>query len=85
MLDGIRLFRHDILIVLSQADLTAREFSTLVEHDPQWQSITSAPAVNFHTVEGADHTFSQPAWREEVAQLTIDWVKARSGRAAPTA
>jgi hypothetical protein len=81
----MRLFQHDILIVLSQADLTAREFSTLVEHDPQWQSVTSAPAVSFYTVQGADHTFSQPAWREEVAQLTVDWVKKHSGQAVPPA
>ena len=85
MLDGLRLFQHDVLIVLSQADLTAREFSTLVEHDAQWQSVTSAPSVSFYTVQGADHTFSQPAWRDEVAQLTIDWVKKRSGQVGPTA
>jgi exosortase A-associated hydrolase 1 len=77
MLYGLQQFRHDSLIVLSDADLTAREFSTLIARDSLWNAATSKPAVAIHTVTEADHTFSQKRWKEEVSQLTIDWVLGR--------
>ena len=75
MLEGLEQFQYKILIVLSEADLTAREFSTLIANDSEWKAATSKPAVTIHTVTGADHTFSQRPWQEEVSRLTIDWVK----------
>jgi exosortase A-associated hydrolase 1 len=77
MLFGLQQFRHEALIVLSDADLTAREFSTLIARDAVWNAATSKPAVAIHTVTEADHTFSQKHWKDEVSQLTIDWVSSR--------
>ncbi|MEZ5571755.1 MAG: hydrolase 1, exosortase A system-associated [Halioglobus sp.] len=74
MLYGLQRFRHDVLIVLSDADLTAREFSTLTAHDSQWHAAISSPAISVHTIIGADHTFSEKRWKDEVSRLTIDWV-----------
>ncbi len=75
MLEGLQRFQHGVMIVLSEDDLTASEFSSLITHDPQWKEATSSPAVSINTVLEADHTFSKTAWKEEVSQLTIKWVK----------
>jgi exosortase A-associated hydrolase 1 len=74
MLDGLQRFDHDILIVLSEADLTAREFSTVIAQEADWKAATSRPAITIKTVLGADHTFSQRSWREQASQITIDWL-----------
>jgi exosortase A-associated hydrolase 1 len=75
MLDGLVRFRHGTLIVLSEADLTAAEFSTLIAHDSGWKAAVLPPKVLIRTVYGADHTFSQRLLQEEVSQLTIDWIR----------
>lgn len=77
MLYGLQQFRHDTLIVLSDADLTAREFSTLIARDSLWNAAMSRPAIAIHTVTDADHTFSQKSWKDEVSRMTIEWVSAR--------
>lgn len=74
MLEGLQEFRHTIVIVLSEADLTAREFSTLLSTDPDWKAAAAKSTVTTHTISSADHTFSESPWREEVSQLTVDWV-----------
>jgi uncharacterized protein len=75
MLQGLQRFKHDVLIVLSEADLTAREFSTLTATQRDWKAAIAAPSVTIHTVPAADHTFSQRPWQEAVSQMTIDWVR----------
>jgi exosortase A-associated hydrolase 1 len=75
MLDGLQRFHHDILIVLSEADLTAREFSTVIAQEADWKEAISRPTITVKTVLGADHTFSQRSWREQVSQMTIDWLR----------
>jgi len=75
MLDGLQRFKYDVLIVLSEADLTAREFSTLTANQKDWKEAISKPTITINTVLAADHTFSQRPWQEAVSQLTIDWVK----------
>jgi exosortase A-associated hydrolase 1 len=77
MLDGLMRFQHGVLFVLSADDLTAREFSSLVASNSQWLQATSGPSVDTRTVNAADHTFSKASWKEEVSQLTIDWVSQR--------
>jgi exosortase A-associated hydrolase 1 len=77
MLEGFEQFQHGILILLSEADLTAREFSTLVAHDAVWKAATSRPAVTIKTLTGADHTFSQKPWKDDVSRLTIEWLRQR--------
>jgi uncharacterized protein len=74
MQEGLAQFQHRILIVLSEADLTAREFSTLIAHDAVWKAAVSKPTVTLKRVSGADHTFSQKPWQEEVSRLTIEWL-----------
>jgi len=77
MLDGFRRFTHDSLIVLSENDLTAQEFSSLVTSDKSWEGALAAPGITMHTVADADHTFSRRSWQDEVSRLTIEWVRQR--------
>ncbi|NQX88208.1 MAG: hydrolase 1, exosortase A system-associated [Halioglobus sp.] len=74
MFDGLRLFRHEVLIVLSAEDLTATEFRSLVSNNPEWTKLIAGPSIKTLTVNGADHTFSKAIWKEQVAQLTIEWI-----------
>ncbi len=75
MLRGLEQFRHGTLIILSEADLTAREFSTLVATDSTWKAATAKSSVTTHTVAEADHTFSRRPWQDEVSRLTIEWLR----------
>ena len=74
MQEGMEEFQHRILIVLSGADLTAREFSTLVAQDPAWKDAIAKSTVTTHTLADADHTFSHRLWKEQVERMTIDWL-----------
>jgi len=75
MLEGLRRFDKRVLVVLSEDDLTASEFSSLVTHDKEWGNVMARPTIVVKSVAGADHTFSKKAWAEEVAQLTIEWLQ----------
>lgn len=75
MLEGLEQFRSNILIVLSESDLTAREFSTMVSRDPRWKAALAKSTVVSKTILSADHTFSRKPWKEEVSRLSIEWVK----------
>jgi len=75
MLEGLKQFQHGVLIVLSEDDLTASEFSSLISHDSEWREAISNPAINLNTVLAADHTFSKTTSQDEVSRLTIEWVK----------
>jgi len=68
-------FERPILFILSGKDLTANEFREVVKADNQQQRIFEKADVSKVELMDADHTFSSQKWREEVAQLTLNWVK----------
>lgn len=71
---GFAAFSGPVLLVLSGNDLTAREFDDTVAASPQWRRWVAAERVRVHRIEAADHTFSCRAWRDEVADITLNWV-----------
>lgn len=75
MLDGLQRFQHGILIVLSEDDLTAREFSSMVIHDKDWKEATSKHDIILKKILAADHTLSKKTCMEEVSQMTVEWVR----------
>ncbi|MFT4517648.1 MAG: exosortase A-associated hydrolase 1 [Halioglobus sp.] len=75
MQHGLARFKHDVLIILSEEDFTAKEFSTLIAGDNSWKESMRKPGATLHTIADADHTFSKRIWQDEVTQVTIDWVK----------
>lgn len=67
-------FDGPMLVILSGADLTAREFRDLQTDHAHWRDLMAAPRVTQATLPAANHTFSRAAWRDEVAQLSADWI-----------
>lgn len=71
----LRRFKGRTLFVLCSNDLTAQEFSDLAESSKEWKKLMSSPGISRMDLEGANHTFSQRRWREQIGQRTIDWIK----------
>jgi len=74
MLSGFSRFQGRTLIIISGADLTGREFSDMAA-SPAWRKQMRRQHVSRHTLPQADHTFSRPDWRDQVAQWTADWLR----------
>jgi exosortase A-associated hydrolase 1 len=75
MQTGLTRFRGKVLLVISGADLTAREFLDMANGSRAWRSMLQAPRVSRQTLAAADHTFSRRAWRDQVADWTGDWLR----------
>jgi hypothetical protein len=75
MRECLRRFSHPVLLILSGRDLTADEFRETVKGDVEWQALLADSRVTRHNFPEADHTFSSAAWREQVAERTLDWLK----------
>jgi uncharacterized protein len=74
LFESLSQFQGKILIVLSGADLTAREFSDLQNSSAPWRCLANAPHVQQVHMAGANHTFARRDWREQVEQLCAAWV-----------
>ena len=74
MRHGLSRFDGPVLLVLSGADLTAREFADLA-CSPGWKGLLAAPRFTRRDLAPADHTFSRRAWRDQVAAWTAHWVR----------
>ncbi|MDY0963381.1 hydrolase 1, exosortase A system-associated [Massilia sp. CFBP9026] len=75
MRTGLQEFRGQVLLVISGADLTAREFCDLADADRAWQGVLAPPRVTRRQIDDADHTFSRRAWRDQVARWTAQWLR----------
>lgn len=67
-------FRGERLLLLSQNDLTAREFLEHIATDPSWLIALGARPATRVEVVGADHTCSQPGTGEAVARAMLQWL-----------
>jgi exosortase A-associated hydrolase 1 len=71
---ALRTFQGRILVILSGADLTAREFAALVDSDTGWRDLLGERRVRQAVLTDANHTFSRAEWRDQVANLCTDWI-----------
>jgi exosortase A-associated hydrolase 1 len=71
---GMRQFGGQVLLIVSGADLTGREFCDLADGTPEWKRLLDAPRVSRRLLDHADHTFSRRDWRDQVAAWTGEWV-----------
>jgi exosortase A-associated hydrolase 1 len=71
---GLHAFDGQLLLVIGGADLTGREFCDVAASTPAWKRLVAAPRVTWRRIDGADHTFSRRAWRDQVAEWTREWV-----------
>lgn len=75
MLDGLQRFHGKILIITSGKDMTAREFLDLTSASSAWRDTFKAKQVKQVHLAAANHTFSTREWRDQVAQLTGNWLR----------
>jgi len=71
---GLARFQGKVLLIISGADLTAKEFLDMANGANEWRSLLDAPRVSRQTLAAADHTFSRRPWRDQVANWTGQWL-----------
>jgi exosortase A-associated hydrolase 1 len=74
MADAVGHFGGPVLLILSENDLTAREFREYAAGESNWRRDTESGRIRRIDVAGADHTFSTAAWRDQVASLCAEWL-----------
>lgn len=80
MLEGLRNFRGEILILLSGNDLVAQEFIALTHQSKHWGKLCKSERITHMKIEQANHTFSSHIWRNEVACATLQWISRQGAR-----
>ena len=75
MADGLSRFKGQVLMLLSGNDLTAKEFTAIVNASGHWRKMLSAARVQHRDLSEADHTFSRREWRDQVIAWTSAWVR----------
>jgi exosortase A-associated hydrolase 1 len=75
MAAGWQGFRGRILLILSGDDLTAAEFRDAAANLSEWRGLLEQARVRRCDLAEANHTFSRRAWRDQVAQWTLEWVE----------
>ena len=68
-------FGGKALVILSGADLTAREFEDLADGSEKWKALMQTPRITRRALPKADHTCSRREWHEQVVRWTADWVR----------
>lgn len=74
MRQGFERLSCPVLLVLSERDLTAREFEDLCSAEAGWSRLLARPGVTRFRVLGADHTFSSRRDRDAVADRVVGWL-----------
>ncbi|SEP35935.1 hydrolase 1, exosortase A system-associated [Nitrosovibrio sp. Nv6] len=75
MYHALSRFKGEVLLIISGRDLTAQEFSDLVQDSPEWQKLLASPQVSRLNLLEANHTFSRREWRDQVAVWTTEWIQ----------
>lgn len=76
LFQSLQRYRGRVLIILSGADLGAREFMALPRQHAHWRALLAGPRVQQAVIEDANHTFARQTWRDEVADLCTRWIRA---------
>ncbi len=74
MLEALREYPAQILLILSGQDFVAREFIEYAGADPAWSGVLAQPKITRQEIPDANHTFSTAQWRSQVEQATINWL-----------
>jgi len=74
MLEGIKQFNGQSLLIQSGKDLTAREFDALIKSSAEWKRVTSQKSFTRIDLKECDHTFSSETERVKVAEVTSEWI-----------
>ncbi|HKE93965.1 MAG TPA: hydrolase 1, exosortase A system-associated [Povalibacter sp.] len=83
MLAGITGFPGRVLVLISEHDLTAKEFLQLCQSDARWRKAMGAARVQQVPLTGADHTFSTRADLDAANRHALDWLTAAGSASKP--
>lgn len=67
-------FEGKVLVQLSEADFTAREFQDISAASGSWTQLLAAPRFTRQYLERADHTLSRRAWHDQATQGLRGWL-----------
>jgi uncharacterized protein len=68
-------FSGHMLLMLSELDLTAREFLEYANADPQWAGWDRQPRLTVEQLTGADHTCSSPEATRALETRLAHWLE----------
>lgn len=71
---GLKKFRSPLLLVMSGADLTAKEFDREAAKEPDWPQICRRSAFTRIDLAEADHTFSTAGSKDRLVAETLAWM-----------
>ena len=74
MLLGLQKFHGKLCLILSGADLTAREFDEQTHNNKAWQKLRNK-GNEIHRIAEADHTFSASEFKQKVEQITYNFIQ----------
>ena len=74
MAAGLKAFTGSVLLVLSERDLTAKEFVDFAASEPAWAASLNSSRLTRCEIAESDHTFSSQFWRERVEEATVQWI-----------
>ncbi len=74
MLAGWQGFEGPVLLILSGADYTAKEFGEYCAAEPGWQAVLGRAALRQALIEQADHTFSNGLSHLQVHRHVLEWL-----------
>jgi hypothetical protein len=74
MRTGMRALNVPVLLLLSEHDLTAKEFIELVNTDSRWDFFLRSDCVTIVRIANADHTFSDRASLDNSSDVCIEWL-----------
>jgi hypothetical protein len=74
MADCLEDFGGPVLILLSERDITAKEFVEYGRSSARWRGILARSNIEREEIPRADHTFSSADWRDEVETRTLRWL-----------
>jgi exosortase A-associated hydrolase 1 len=77
---GLAKLSVPALFVLSERDLTAREFEDLISSDPRWTRLLQQENVCVEHLPDADHTFSSRVSLDRFERVLLRWLDGLSGR-----
>jgi exosortase A-associated hydrolase 1 len=75
MAAGMNSFAGPVLILLSEHDLTAKEFLEFAESNSSWAGLLARANIERNNIPHADHTFSTAGSREDAENRTVDWLR----------
>mgnify|MGYP003384458221 CR=1 FL=1 len=75
--DALTRFAGEVMFITCTEDLTAQEFLQLTQSSIAWKKLLSAKRFTSKTLQGANHTFSRKAWRDQLALWSTEWLRNR--------